>query len=274
MTDTDERLNGLPRHEEVLLEARGEALIVTLNRPQRANALSVGLMSALEALWNAAAATAWIRTVVVTGAGSAFCAGADVDMLAGERAPRGATAAAELSFRPGSVVGVPVIVAVNGVCAGGGLHFVADGDIVIAGASARFLDPHVTVGQVSGLEPIDLLLKARRDAVVRMALLGRSEVLDAAAAQAAGLVSEVVPDDELLEHAVALADRIATGSPAAVQATRRLIRDFEEQFIAPYLDRGWDAVQAHWSHPDATEGPVAFQQKRAPKWAPRPGAAS
>lgn len=266
---TDERLTGLPEHEEVLLEARGSALIVTLHRPARANALSPSLMTALETLWATVATTSWIRAVILTGAGRAFCAGADVGMLAGDRAARGATAKEELSFTPGTAVGVPVIVAVNGVCAGGGLHFVADGDIVIAGASARFLDPHVSVGQVSALEPLELLLKARRDAVVRMALLGSGEVLDAEAARAAGLVSEVVPDGELVEHAIGLAERIATGSPAAIRATRKAIRDFEEELLTRHLDRGWSAIQEHWAHPDATEGPRAFMEKRAPEWGRR-----
>jgi enoyl-CoA hydratase/carnithine racemase len=266
---TDERLAQLPQHEDVLLDARGSALVVTLHRPRRANALSPALMAALESLWAAVARAEWVRAVVLTGAGSAFCAGADVGMLADDRSARGATAKAELSFTPGTDLGVPVIVAVNGVCAGGGLHFVADGDIVIAAASARFLDPHVTVGQVSALEPLELLLKARRDAVVRMALLGSSEVLDAEAARAAGLVSEVVPDDDLLEHALSLAERIAAGSPAAVRATRKAIRDFEDELLTGHLDRGWNAIQAHWPHPDASEGPRAFMEKRTPEWAPR-----
>ena len=264
---TDERLTDLPHSDDVLLAAAGASLIVTLNRPARANALTEPLMADLRSLWDAVAAARWVRSVVVTGAGSAFCAGADVGMLAEPRTSIGRDAAEELSFLPGPHLEVPVIVAVNGVCAGGGLHFVADADIAIAADSARFVDPHVTVGQVSGMEPVELMLRARRDAVVRMALLGTAETLDAQAAHRAGLVSEVVPAADLLERAAALGDMIAQGSPEAVRITRAVLRDFEADLLRRHMDAGWKAVQDHWPHPDAQEGPRAFLEKRAPRWA-------
>nr|WP_284445061.1 enoyl-CoA hydratase/isomerase family protein [Microbacterium yannicii] len=242
-------------------------MIVTLNRPSRANALTEPMMDDLRSLWRTVAAAGWVRSVIVTGAGNAFCAGADAAMLAQPRTRIGRDAAEELSFVPGPHLDVPVIVAVNGVCAGGGLHFVADADLCIAAGTARFVDPHVTVGQVSGMEPVELMLKARRDVIVRMALLGRSETLDAARAKEAGLVSEVVPADILLAHATALGERIAEGSPEAVRATRAVIRDFEADLMRRQMDAGWKAVQDHWPHPDAQEGPRAFLEKRAPRWA-------
>lgn len=257
----------LPSCDDIILEARGSTLIIQLNRPERANALNESLIEGLRRLWPAVAADTAVRAVVVTGAGTAFCAGADISMLAGERVAAGPTAAQELSFIPGPRLDVPVIAAVNGVCAGGGLHFVADADIAICAESARFIDPHVTVGQVSGLEPVELLLKMRRDQVVRMALLGRSEVVDAATAMEAGLVSEVLPSDHLLQRAVELGDQIATGSREAIRQTRAAIRDFEAELLRPHLDRGWRRVQDHWAHPDSTEGPTAFSEKRTPRWA-------
>jgi enoyl-CoA hydratase/carnithine racemase len=111
------------------------------------------------------------------------------------------------------------------------------------------------------------MLKARRDVVVRMALLGRSEMLDAVQAKEAGLVSDVVPAAELLEHAVTLGARIAEGSPEAIRATRAVMRDFEAELVRRHMDAGWQAVQDHWPHPDAHEGPGAFLEKRAPRWA-------
>lgn len=264
---TDLLLNDLPRSPDIVLESAGSSLIVTLNRPGRANALTEPMMRDLRALWTAVADLSWIRSVIVTGAGRAFCAGADAGMLAEPRTEIGEDAATELSFLPGPHLAVPVIVAVNGVCAGGGLHFVSDADICIAADTARFIDPHVTVGQVSGLEPVELLLRARRDVVVRLALLGRSEVLDAHAAHEAGLISEVLPGPSLLDHAISLGERIAEGSPEAIRATRAIIRDFEAHLIREHMDAGWQAVQDHWSHPDASEGPRAFLEKRAPQWA-------
>lgn len=255
-----------PEYEGLLTEVVGTTLVVTLNRPSRANALDTPLIVALRDLWPRVAADTSLRCVVLTGAGRAFCAGADVGMLAAPRVEIGATAAEELSFTPGDQLEIPVIVAVNGVCAGGGLHFVTDADICIAASTATFIDPHVTVGQVSGIEPLELRMVMRRDYVMRMALLGRSEVLDAKTAQAAGLVSQVVDADELLPTALALADRIASGSPAAIRATRRVMRDFESDLLREHLDRGWQAVQDHWPHPDAAEGPQAFFDKRPPNW--------
>lgn len=241
-------------------------LVVRLNRPDRANALDEALMEELTNLWAEAADSAEIRAVVLTGNGRAFCAGADVSMLSVPRTRIGLTAAEELSFLPGPHLEVPVIAAVNGVCAGGGLHFVADADIVIASEAARFIDPHVSVGQVSGIEPVELLLRMRRDAVIRMALLGRDEVLDANQAQAAGLVSEVVAPDGLLPRVLELAGIIASASPEAIRHTRAIIRSFEDALVRRHLDLAWDAVRDHWTHPDSKEGPKAFLERRNPRW--------
>lgn len=243
-------------------------LVVTLDRPGKGNALDVPMMDALAALWSRAADDPELRCIVLTGAGRFFCTGADVGMLADERA--GADdAAGELRFLPGPVVAVPVIVAVNGTCAGGGLHFVADADIAIAADSARFVDPHVSVGQVSALEPLELRLRMRPDRLARMVLLGRAEVLDAGAAQDAGLVSEVVAAAGLSERALELARMIVANSPEAVRLSRRVLRAFEAHLLGVHPDLGWELIRRHWSHPDASEGPAAFLEKRAPRWAGR-----
>lgn len=240
--------------------------LVTLNRPNSANALDATLMRDLGALWRQIADDPGIRCIVITGTGRFFCAGADMSLLASNRTGVGRDADDELSFLPGNIVDVPVIVAVNGTCAGGGLHFVTDADIVIAGTSATFLDPHVTVGQVSGIEPVDLMALMRPDRAVRMALLGRHEVLDASTALDSGLVSEVIADDELQARALELARTICTGSPAALRHTRRVMRAFRRSLVHHHRDLGWELVQRHWSHPDSKEGPAAFQEKREPRW--------
>jgi enoyl-CoA hydratase/carnithine racemase len=257
----------LERAEGVLLShVVGTTLVVTLNRPEVANALNDELMDALAGLWRVAARAADLRAVLLTGAGRAFCAGADASMLSVPRGTIGDTAAAELDFVPGPHLPVPVIVAVNGVCAGGGLHFVADADISIASSAARFLDPHVSVGQVSALEPLQLLLRMRPDILRRMVLLGRHESLAAEQAERAGLVSEVVEPEALLARGLALAQTIAQNSPEAVRLSRRVLRSFEERLIATDLDLGWELIRRHRAHSDATEGPRAFLEKRPPEW--------
>jgi enoyl-CoA hydratase/carnithine racemase len=241
-------------------------VLVRLNRPDRLNALSAGLMNELTATWSALARRPDLRCVVLTGTGRAFCAGADAGLLAGSRAPRGADLDDELSFVPGRLLDVPVVVAVNGVCAGGGLHFVADADVVIASASATFLDPHVSVGQVSGIEPASLALRLPLGIALRMALLGSAERLPAQRAYDLGLVSELTSEEDLTGRALAIAAAIAAASPAAVQATRRSARRLAAQLTEPAMREGWAAVQRHWDHPDAAEGPRAFAQRRAPAW--------
>lgn len=254
------------RDGPLLAEVMGQTLLVTLNRPGVANALDTELMDALSSLWSSAADTPQLRCVVITGAGSGFCSGADVSMLAAGRPELGDTAAAELAFVPGPRLSVPVIVLVNGVCAGGGLHFVADADICLAGEDARFVDPHVSVGQMSALEPLLMRSRVRRDVITRMVLLGRYERLSAHDAQLAGLVSEVVPTGELVRRGLELAGHIALNSPEAVRLSRRMLRTEEERRLATELDLGWELVRRHHLHPDAQEGPRAFLEKRPANW--------
>lgn len=250
----------------VVSRVDGDALVVRLNRPSASNALDVAMMDALDGLWQAAAQARHLRCIVVTGEGRAFCAGADTSMLAAPRERLGDDAAAELRFLPGARVDVPVVVLVNGVCAGGGLHFVADADVCIASEAARFLDPHVSVGQVTALEPLLLRFRMRPDVLARMVLLGRDEVLDAQAALAAGLVSEVVAPADLAARGHAIAASIGRGSPEAVRLSRRVLRRFEERLLATDLDLGWELIQRHRNHPDALEGPQAFMDRRDPVW--------
>lgn len=207
-----------------------------------------------------------VRCVVLTGAEPGFCSGADMSLLSRDRSDAPTSVREELRFLPGSQISCPVIVAVNGVCAGGGLHFVADADIVLASESATFLDPHVSVGQVSALEPLALLPSASASAVKRMVLTGSAERLSAAEALRAGFVSEIVPSSELRDRAMRLAHTIAQNSPAAVAATRRAIRSLQDELLERALQDGWDAIRAHWQHPDAHEGPRAFIEKRPPRW--------
>jgi enoyl-CoA hydratase/carnithine racemase len=260
---TGENLSG--GRQALAVELDAGVLTVTLHRPDALNALDVTLMAELRALW--ADPPAGVRCIVVTGAGKGFCAGADMSLLESDRADAASTVAAELAFLPGDQVDVPVIAAVNGVCAGGGLHFVADADIVIASERASFVDPHVSVGQVTALEPLTLRLQMRPDVLTRMALLGRHERLSAPQALAAGLVSEVVEGDALLPRAQELATQIAGNSSAATARSRRVLRELERDLIGEQrLEAGWAEIRAHWEHPDAKEGPKAFGEKREPEW--------
>lgn len=261
-------------HETLKVERDGSVLILTLNRPDKLNALHRSMQHALEHQFRSAEADRSIRAIVITGEGRAFCSGADVS---------GLKYAAETNSDPAKIVVpkftnrqagifVPTIVAVNGVCAGAGLHFVADGDIVIASDAASFVDTHVNVGQVTALEPIGLLRRCDMGTILRMVLLGKKERLTAEQALKACLVSEVVPSDNLRARAIELAQIVAEASPAAVRASLRAVWDSLELPLAKAYEHGFDILIRHRAHPDAVEGPAAFLAKRDPMWVDVPSA--
>ena len=161
----------------------------------------------------------------------------------------------------------PVICAVNGLCAGGAFHFVADADIVIAAADAQFFDPHVSVGQVVAIEAVSLLRKMPAEAVMRMALVGRHERMSAERAYQLGMVSEVVdPPERLREAAQELAEKIARNSPAAMAATKRALWGALELGLTDACKAGAAELVSMWGHPDQLEGPASFAEKREPNW--------
>jgi enoyl-CoA hydratase len=161
----------------------------------------------------------------------------------------------------------PVITAVNGICAGGGFHWVADADIVIAASDAQFFDPHVSVGQVVSLEAIGLIRKMPAEAVMRMAFVGRYERMSAERAYELGMISQIVdPPDQPRDVAQQLAETIARNSPAAMAATKRALWGAFEMGLTDACRAGADQLVSMWGHPDQAEGPAAFADKREPQW--------
>lgn len=252
----------------LLVEQQGHVLKLTLNRAEKLNALSRDLQDAIREALLRARDDPSVRAIVLTGAGRAFCAGADVARLEASASGAGDALSLQLPRFTARQLGVykPTICAVNGVCAGAGLHYVADSDIVIASSEATFFDPHVNVGQLAGLEPIGLLRRASLGTVLRMVLLGRTERLSARQALAAGLISEVVPPDQLDHRAMELGQTIASASPAAVQGALRAIWESFDHALTDAYDNAFALILAHKNHPDAVEGPRAFAARRAPRW--------
>jgi enoyl-CoA hydratase len=210
--------------ESLLIQRDGMLGWLIFNRPQAGNAMDAAMMTALPEAWRELNADNSIRVIVVTGAGRAFQTGLDMVQLA-----RDPAALREMSRRTkradlqltGWHCGVtkPVVTAVNGVCAGAGLHFVVDSDVVIASSDAAFLDPHVSVGQASAFETIGLARRAAFGPVARMALIGAHERVDARRAYQLGWVSEVVdPPERLTEVAADIARRIAESADAVTLA--------------------------------------------------------
>jgi enoyl-CoA hydratase len=208
-------VGGVSGYETLHVERRGPVGWLIFDRPDAGNALDARMFRELERAWRELDDDPDVRVIVNTGAGEAFQTGLDVRQLATDpealREQSRQTRRAELRLTAWhNAVWKPVIAAVNGVCAGGGLHFVCDADIVIVASTATFVDPHVSLGQVSAFETIGLARKSPMEAVLRMALIGRHERLTAARAYQLGICSQVVdPPSGLRDAAQALAEKIA-----------------------------------------------------------------
>ena len=216
-------------YEHLIVERRGPVGWLINNRPEQLNAMNAAMRDEFAVAWRELDADPAVRVIVHTGEGRAFQTGVDVAEIAGDglgmERYRDSMEQFDVHFTSWhQQVWKPVITAVNGICAGGGLHWVADADIVIAASDAQFLDPHVSVGQVSGFEAVGLARKIPVQAASRIVLMGRHERLDAPGALRVGMVSQVVdPPDRLRAEAQELGERIARNSPAAMAATKRAL---------------------------------------------------
>jgi enoyl-CoA hydratase len=259
-------------YETLVVERRGPVGWLVFARPDAGNAMDATMLSELERAWRELDDDPEVRVIVNTGQGRNFQTGLDVVQLSRDpdalREQSRRTKRAELRISAWhNAVATPVVAAVNGTCAGGGLHFVADADIVIAAADAGFVDPHVSIGQVSAYEAIALARKAPFEAIMRMALVGRFERIGADRAHQLGVVSEVVdPPERLRERAQELAETIARNSPAAMAASKRALWGALETGLTDACRAGARDLVSMWGHPDQTEGPAAFAEKRDPVW--------
>jgi enoyl-CoA hydratase/carnithine racemase len=261
--------------ETILYEMDDRIATITFNRPDQLNAVSPQMIRELRAAYAAAEADESVWTIIVTGAGRAFCAGADVTEIPDDgrviyddpylstyaqwEAPQEATP-------PFRSMTKPVLTAVNGLCCGAGLDLVTTGDITIASERAEFFDPHVSIGLVSGREMVRLARVLPLNVAMRVALTGRHERMSAPRAYELGMVTEVVEHDRLLDRAREVAQLINRNAPLAVRGTRLAIRKgidlplHEAEILAEaFRER---VVRTD----DAKEGPLAFKEKRAPKW--------
>jgi enoyl-CoA hydratase/carnithine racemase len=242
------------------------------DRPEQLNAMSAQMRDEFAVAWKELDADPAVRVIVHTGNGRAFQTGVDVTEIAsdgvGMERYRDSVENFDLHFTAWHQrVWKPVITAVNGICAGGAFHWVADADIVIAASDAQFFDPHVSVGQVVAIEAIGLVRRMPFEAVMRMAMVGRYERLDARRAYELGMISQIVdPPERLREEAQALAEKIAKNSPAAMRATKKALWGALEMGLTDACRAGAKELVSMWGHPDQEEGPRAFAEKREPQW--------
>ena len=249
----------------LLIEDHGPVRVLTLNRPSVLNAVSPQLGRALGAALVGLDADPGVQAGIITGAGDrAFCAGADLKAMLGTGPSMGDGAGAitrALGFRPAK----PVLAAVNGLAYGGGLELVLSCDLAVCSEQALFALPEVKRGVLAtggGLVRLPHVIGPRR--ALQMALTG--EPVDAATALSWGLVNSVVPVGSVLEHTMSLAQAIARNAPLSVAASKRVIN--EGARLAE--DDAWALSKAAFERikdsADALEGPLAFAEKRPPRW--------
>jgi enoyl-CoA hydratase/carnithine racemase len=267
-----------PGYETIRYEVDDRIATITFDRPDKLNAISAMMVDELRDAYGRAESDDDVWTIVVTAAGRAFCAGADVTGIrddgrvpyAGNYLSRFAEwDAPQEATPPFRTMAKPIIVAVNGLCSGAGLDLVTTGDIVIASERAEFFDPHVSIGLVSGREMVRLARVLPLNVVMRLALLGKHERLSAQRAFDLGLVTEVVAHDELAARAHEIAQIVNQNAPLAVRGTRLAIRKglglplYEAELLAEaYRERVTRTD-------DAREGPLAFIERRDPRWTGR-----
>jgi enoyl-CoA hydratase/carnithine racemase len=264
------------RFETLLFEKTDRVATITLNRPERYNAFNVTMARELHQAWEAVKVDPEVTCVILTGAGDkALCTGVDIETVAAGEGVRGKTPRDRVPFLKMTAIQnrcwKPVVTAVNGMVVGGGLHFIADSDLIVCAEHATFFDTHVRVGLISGLEPVGLARRIPLEAALRLALLGGSERLSAEQALALGLVGEVVPKEQLMPRARELAAKISAHSPTALARSKQSVWESLEVGLDEGLARAWEIIQSHGSHPDSKEGPASFVEKRAPRWQPYTG---
>ena len=250
-----------------LIERCGHVLIVTMNRPQARNALSGEMMTLMRQAWDQVDAEPGIRVAVLTGAGGAFCAGADLKAMTASHPGDSFTAGMDVSVIDALLKGrrltKPLIAAVEGPAVAGGTEILQATDIRIAGESARFGVSEVRWGLFPlGGSTVRLARQIPYAVAADLLLTGRH--IKAAEALSIGLIGEVVPDGQALPRALEVAELIAANGPMAVQAVLRTMRETEgmaeNEAFAIESRIGMEVFKSA----DAKEGPRAFAEKRKP----------
>jgi len=251
-----------------LIEQRDHVLIVTMNRPQARNAFSSSMLALMRQAWDRVDADSDIRVCVLTGAGGAFCAGADLKAMTSDH-PGSRLGDVDLAviepLLKGRRLTKPLIAAVEGPAIAGGTEILQATDIRVAGQSARFGVSEARWGLFPlGGSAVRLTRQVPYTLAADLLLTGRH--ITAAEALSIGLVGHVVPDGQALDKALEIAAAIAANGPVAVRAILRTMRETEG-----LAENDAFAVEAKigaavFASDDAREGPRAFAEKRRPQF--------
>ncbi len=252
-------------YETILVEQRERVTLITLNRPQALNALNSQVLAELLDATRALDADAGQGCAVITGSAKAFAAGADIK----EMQAQGFADMYAHDFFAGwdafTRTRKPIIAAVAGYALGGGCELAMMCDFILAADTARFGQPEIKLGVSPGMGGSQRLARAVGKAkAMEMCLTGR--MMDAGEAERAGLVSRVVPADELVEEAMKTAATIAGMAPLAVLANKEMINAAFETGLAQGVQFERRLFHALFGTADQTEGMAAFVEKRAGVW--------
>jgi enoyl-CoA hydratase len=246
-------------------EKRDRVGIITLNRPEARNAVNNELANAVEAILDDFEADNAITVVILTGTGSTFCAGADLKEVAKGKG-------GDLTTKRGGFGGVvirkyskPLIAAVNGPALAGGFEIVLSCDLVVAADTAKFGLPEVKRGLFAAAGGL-IRLPKRVPLALATEIAITGDPIGADRALQLGLVNRVVPVEQVLDEALALAGRVSANGPLAVRNTLKMVREAPDLTEEEAWPRNYELAIEVFSSPDSIEGATAFAEKREPKW--------
>jgi len=244
----------------------GEVATITLDSPANRNALSSGLLIELHAALAGALSDAGVRVLVLTGAGPAFCSGADL-----KESRTSPAVAPELFPRVLQLIWdspKPIVCRVNGSARAGGIGLIAACDIAVAAQSATFAFSEVRIGATPAIIAVTCLRRMEPRAAAEYFLTG--EAFGAQRAAETGLLTRAVPEAELDQQTGRYAGLLLRGAPGALEATKTVLREAGTLPVADGLARMAKLSAGRFASAEAQEGMAAFAEKRDPSWAVRP----
>ena len=271
----------IPEFETIAYEEADGVATVTLNRPEVHNAFNSLMQREVHSLWRALRRHDDVRCIVLTGAGEkAFCTGIDrMEQMGGESSDStdpdvvGSGSTPFMFNDPGDNLGPkscdlwkPVIAAVNGMACGGAFYMLGETEFIIAAEHASFFDPHVTYGMVAAFEPIHMAGIMPFPEIMRLSLMGNYERLSAQRALQIGMVSEVVPGDQLAARAHEVAAIIASQPKRAIEGTVRALWSTREMPQREAVRLGYAYVAMGTNQDSIAEGQQLFASGKRVEW--------
>ncbi len=258
------------KEKTIIIKRDGAIKTISLNRPEFANALNLGLAKEFyEAICDCACDKS-LRALILTGKGKFFCAGGDLKFLLGEKDRIKNNLLKMTNYLHGAIammvqMNAPVVVAVNGTAGGGGLSLAISGDIVISASSAKFTLAYTKAGlspDASSTFYLPRLIGMRR----AKELMLSNRLLTAQEAYDIGMIDKVVEDNKLMEVSKKLAEEFASGPTLAYGAVKKLLNKSFSNDLETQMKMEGDLISDNGSSPDGIEGMLAFSEKRNPKY--------